>query len=863
MKHKESHQHGHDLRCASTESPRTPHGSSRVPAPLRSVPAGAAKVASAPGYGKYVGRVSGLAVALGIGVAIVNGASVAAAETGESGSASETSSSASAGSSKEGTSEDKDKADASDSGSPGTPSSSGAETDDADDEAADGEADSPSSSSDPEDDLAPSDSGSEQTDPADTPDGAVGSTDNVESDASDDLPEPDAQVEVVPAEPSAGSVPQEASEGESSSGVRDDTVDGGSLPAPSTEESGVATDGSSGPEVSSSDSAEQGDSLASPVAAADSSAVAPESNVATEFVSSMLTSVSLDSAAPESPAVAPITLWSILGSIWHQFQYTFFNSSPKLGYSRDENVQTFDGVVTGNLNVTDADGDTVTLTVKTAPKYGTLVLNQDGSFTYTPNPVLAVLGGTDTFTVVADDRPDNPFHLNLFKLLAPNWGATTTKTITITVEPTSPLGTADQVEAEGRVEAIVNSPAVQAAMAQLRAAWLADAQQKYALVGGPDAESLAQLEEAVVAYANFAALTAQNVDPNNPKIIALLLPEHDWYGVDAGSTLVTYNNPDGLYRITPVNSAWSYEIHGRFVGEWPSDVNFSVLAGGTGTTLSTLSMSDLVVEEDGTFTITISAAAAAPGQTNHLQITSATTAIIIRDTFGDWNAETPMSLTIERVTGPEIAPMSYEQQVQIAAQITAGGALALKQWTALATTDLVTGLLREPNVVTAPAKTGTDVLTTQLQSVGYFQLEDDEAMVITIDPGRAGYFVVPVTNVWTIFSDVRDVQNSLNNTQAVANADGTYTFVISKTDPGVANWVSTGGLSLGSLFIRFQQLDASSTVDPTLHAEVVTLDELDEILPADTKYLTAAERQEQLELRQEGYDTRFSPFPYV
>ncbi len=790
-------------------------------------------------YGKYIGRVSGLAVALGIGVAIVNGASGAVADTGEASSASEPSSSASAGSSGAATSENKEEADTSDRRSTkGTRSSS----DDTDEQSADNVADSPSSPSDSGGDLGPSDIDSAPSDPTGTSEGSMGDADGVGSDADDDLQLPDSESDATAVAPSQGDALPGVSEGESL-----------------TEESDAVTDSSSAAMVSPPDSPSQGESPTSPVAARSSSAVTSEADVATQFVSSALTS----DLATESTAAQPITLWSILGSIWHQFQYTFFNSSPRLGYSRDENDQTFDGVVTGNLNVTDADGDTVTLTTKTEPKYGTLVLNQDGSFTYTPNPVLAVLGGTDTFTVVADDRPGNPFHLNLFKLLAPNAGATTTKTITITVKPTSPLGTVDQVEAEDRVEAIVNSPAVQAAMAQLRAAWLADAQQKYALVGGPDEENLAQLEEAVVAYANFAALTAQNVDPNNPKIIALLLPEHDWYDVDAGSTLVTYNNPDGLYRIAPVNSAWSYVVHGRFVGERPSDVNFSVLAGGTGTTLSTLNMSDLVVEADGTFTLTISAAAAAPGQTNHLQITAATTAIIIRDTFGDWNAETPMSLTIERVTGPEIAPMSYAQQVQIAAQITAGGALAIKQWTALATTDLVTGLLREPNVVTAPAKTGTDVLTTQLQSVGYFQLEDDEAMVITIDPGRAGYFVVPVTNVWTIFSDVRNVQNSLNNTQAIANADGTYTFVISKTDPGVANWVSTGGLSLGSLFIRFQQLDASSTVDPTLHAEVVTLDELTEILPADTKYLTAAERQEQLELRQQGYDTRFSPFPYV
>ena len=38
------------------------------------------------GYGRFIGRVGGLAVALGIGVAIANGAAIASADDGQSGS---------------------------------------------------------------------------------------------------------------------------------------------------------------------------------------------------------------------------------------------------------------------------------------------------------------------------------------------------------------------------------------------------------------------------------------------------------------------------------------------------------------------------------------------------------------------------------------------------------------------------------------------------------------------------------------------------------------------------------------------------------------------------------------------------------
>src|SRR5690606_20294951 len=51
-------------------------------------------------------------------------------------------------------------------------------------------------------------------------------------------------------------------------------------------------------------------------------------------------------------------------------------------------------------NDTDADGDSLTPTLVTGPEHGTLVLNDDGSFTYTPDPDF---NGTDSFTYTVND----------------------------------------------------------------------------------------------------------------------------------------------------------------------------------------------------------------------------------------------------------------------------------------------------------------------------------------------------------------------------------------------------------------------------------------------------------------------------
>ena len=168
----------------------------------------------------------------------------------------------------------------------------------------------------------------------------------------------------------------------------------------------------------------------------------------------------------------------------------------------------------------------------------------------------------------------------------------------------------------------------------------------------------------------------------------------------------------------------------------------------------------------------------------------------------------------------------------------------------------------QPNVLSQPQH-NAQFLSTQLQSAGYFQLKDDEAMIITVDPGDAEYFVVPVTNDWTITNDTRNQQTSLNNSQAIKNADGTYTIVVSKNDPGVANWVSTGGLNQGTISIRFQDLDTTDTNLPKVSSQVVALSDLGTVRPAGTTYVTAAQRQAALDARKAGFDSRFAPYPQV
>ncbi|MGB3401231.1 MAG: DUF4347 domain-containing protein, partial [Microcoleaceae cyanobacterium] len=59
------------------------------------------------------------------------------------------------------------------------------------------------------------------------------------------------------------------------------------------------------------------------------------------------------------------------------------------------------GVLEGD---TDADGDPLTVAIATEPSSGSVTLNPDGSFSYTPNPGFI---GDDSFTYIANDGEDN------------------------------------------------------------------------------------------------------------------------------------------------------------------------------------------------------------------------------------------------------------------------------------------------------------------------------------------------------------------------------------------------------------------------------------------------------------------------
>lgn len=365
-------------------------------------------------------------------------------------------------------------------------------------------------------------------------------------------------------------------------------------------------------------------------------------------------------------------------------------------------------------------------------------------------------------------------------------------------------------------------------------------------------EASSSLDEAIEELTFSAVQKAVNTDPYYPKVYWYDSGPRSWFDLDVPGGRYSYDNPDCVYRTIPISSQVDYVVTGHRHAPGPSDVSFSLISDpNSQNTVSHLSGSDLVVNSDGSYIITINSTAA-DGQANHIHSTPLAKQLLIRNNLGDWQTEQPDKLTVKVVSDTEghdpisrnqiIATSKWNLQESVADY--GVGALGLKT------------MINKVNSLASPSQSSTlGTLTSQASSFGHYNLAADQALVATVTAGEADYFVFPATNPWMVSVDPGNNQVSLNNKQAVANANGTYTFVVSLADPGVYNWINTTGLHEGTIMVRWQGLDTSDSSSDSLSVvtQLVQLADLRSVLPKETRYVTAGERAAQVERRAEAH----------
>jgi hypothetical protein len=405
-----------------------------------------------------------------------------------------------------------------------------------------------------------------------------------------------------------------------------------------------------------------------------------------------------------------------------------------------------------------------------------------------------------------------------------------------------PIATPEQHEHERQALALTQHPIVKEAFDRVRKLWLEAADP------GPDMRSC--FDQAFEEVMFSAAVWSLNQDPLRPKVICITRLAHRLGDLQIPGSRWGIDNPDSIYRVIPISGSERYVIRGR-VAKRRMTENYFTLWEENMNTVDVLSGGDLVLGPDGSFEITVDSDPA-DTRPNHIQSAPEAHEFYIRDVMLDWAKDEPNELSIERLGDPpSTPPLSDDEQ----AELTASFMLRYCKFTQMLSRGMRSNPANQFSLAYSADKGGA--LRKQVYIGGNFRLDEDEAMVIDISDGGAAYFVVPTGNIWGTTLEIVNHTSTLNKAQSVANRDGAYTFVLSRQDPGVHNWIDPCGLGEGILTLRMAEFPGSRpTDDLSARSRVVPFSSLRDELPAETRWLTPEERARQLADRAAGYMRR-------
>lgn len=404
--------------------------------------------------------------------------------------------------------------------------------------------------------------------------------------------------------------------------------------------------------------------------------------------------------------------------------------------------------------------------------------------------------------------------------------------------PEDPVATASQHEQELAALELIEHPTVKAAYRTVAETWLGRAKASDAM--------RERFDDAFAEVMFSAAMWSSNQDKLRPKVSCITRLAHPVNGRRIPGSRWGIDNPDSVYRVIPISGDERYEIHGR-VGEHRMTENYFTLWDANMGTVDVLNGRTMRVDSDGSFTITVDSEPA-NGRPNHVRSTPAAHEFYIRDVLLDWGRDDPNHLEVQRLGAPASTPTrTLDEQAEATA--------AMMDYFANFTGKLSHGVYKMPanqfNLAWSADKIGA--MRNQVYVMGRFDLGPDEAFVVDLNDGGAEYFTVPLSNVWGTTLELVDRTGSLNKAQSVPNQDGTYTYVISPIDPGVANWIDSDGLREAILTLRMAEFsEAGPREDLGARGRVVKLDRLDAEVP-HLERVSPQQRAAQLAERRKGY----------
>jgi hypothetical protein len=412
----------------------------------------------------------------------------------------------------------------------------------------------------------------------------------------------------------------------------------------------------------------------------------------------------------------------------------------------------------------------------------------------------------------------------------------------------------EQLQAELMLLRLIQDPEVKAIQAKLKTELAAGQRAKL-----PDA--VATLDNAIGQWTNSLIFGELIHRPSRPVFLwATDDTPREWLGHKLGGVGMSGDNPDAIYRSAGIEGGGNYEILGQYhpdsrptqllfeadPGDMAQPQNIMPTAGGKHADLHSASMiSDKVLKVDpsGAFRITVSSEAS--GGPNHMQIpASGYVSIAVRDILADWT-QRPCKLTIRRLDLVRPEPRTF---ATVRARLLADLETYVHFWAHFP--DIWFGGLKANQHSEPMQRPGGWGFVAGLN----FSLADDEAMLVTTRRGGAKYTGFQLNDPWMIAPDARTQQVCLNSSQATTSGDGSTSYVISRTDPGAANWLDTCGMRDGIGIIRWQNIPEGLKKEGLIaNLEVIKLAKLATLgLPM----VTPQQRRERVAARFAAYSSR-------
>ncbi|RJO73541.1 hypothetical protein D5S18_20280 [Nocardia panacis] len=294
-------------------------------------------------------------------------------------------------------------------------------------------------------------------------------------------------------------------------------------------------------------------------------------------------------------------------------------------------------------------------------------------------------------------------------------------------------------------------------------------------------------------------------------------------------TKMGLDNPDTLYFHSYLRPDAEYLVTGT--RGTTRDLSFQVLNGDYSPvdvpdSLTAFDDRELEVRPDGGYEIRFGPAASRPG---YVQLAPDSAMLVVREVFSDWDTERPGTIRIQRVDKAGEAPPPLTKDL-LAKRYGVAGKMLLSRLNTFLAFPKWFYLNLPVNTMTEPRATPGG-LSTQFSSAGHYELDDDQAMIITVPKSDAPYQGFQLGSMWYVSLDYINHQTSLTADQARVDPDGMIRLVVSERNPGLTNWIERTGHERGYLQFRWQRLAREMKPEDGPTVQVVPLEELARRLP--------------------------------